>query len=417
MALLVGCGNPPPAVSPTTAPSIAPTPVPSSGAPNSPSPEASQDNAQLYRTIEDQVVALRELQPKAPVNPTLLDDGGIKKYIADTFSKDNPDAVVAANELVYKAFGLLPPDASLKTLYIDLLGSQVAGLYSPDDKKLYVVSKSGRLGALEKTTFSHEFTHALQDQNFDLGSLKLDEVGQGDRSLARLSLVEGDATLSMSDWQLTYLTPAEIGELLQAAGSDESTKQLLAMPAILRESLLFPYVQGLAFVQGLQLDGGWGAVDDAFKDPPASTEQILHPEKYAAHEPPVAVTLPTVLQKRLGAGWTIALQDTFGEFQLAVWLRQNHGLSTAQANAAAAGWGGDRIGVVDGPNGTWGVIYRVAWDTTADAAAFEAAAGDYVGTLATPAKFIPGDAKQQWILFGSDAATLHNLALALGLGS
>jgi len=383
----------------------------------SPSAEPSQDAAQIYRTIEDQVVALRELKPKAPVNPTILDDAGIKKFIADSFSKDNPDAIVAANERIYKAFGLLPADASLKTLYIDLLGSQVAGLYSPDDKKLYVVSKSGRIGALEKSTFSHEFTHALQDQNFDLGSLKLDEIGQGDRSLARLSLVEGDATLSMSSWQLTYLTPAEIGELLQAASSDESTKQLLAMPPILRESLLFPYVQGLAFVQGLQIDGGWGAVDDAFKDPPASTEQILHPEKYAAHQVPVAVNLPTDLLKRLGAGWTIALQDTFGEFQLAVWLRQNHGLSTAQANAAAAGWGGDRIAVVDGPNGTWGVIYRVIWDTPADATEFDSAAGDYVDSLATPAGLIPGDGKERWILFGSDEHTLHDIAAVLGLGS
>src|SRR5439155_453310 len=112
-------------------------------------------------------------------------------------------------------------------------------------------ANSGRIGPLENSTFSHAVTNALQHQNFDLGSLKLDEIGQGDRSLARLSLVEGDATLSMSSWQLTYLTPAEIGELLQAASSDESTKQLLAMPPILRESLLFPYVQGLAFVQGL----------------------------------------------------------------------------------------------------------------------------------------------------------------------
>jgi hypothetical protein len=220
----------------------------------------------------------------------------------------------------------------------------------------------------------------------------------------------------MSYWQLANLTPAELGELVNASSNDESTKVLLAMPAILRESLLFPYIQGLSFVQGLQLAGGWQAVDDAFGRPPASTEQILHPDKYAANERPLAADLPKDLLKRLGAGWKIALQDTFGEFQLAVWLRQDHGTSTAQANEAAAGWGGDRIALVEGPNGAWGIVYRTVWDTAADAAAFESAASDYVASLSAPAGLIPGDGRDRWILFGSDTDTLHFLASALSLG-
>jgi hypothetical protein len=191
-----------------------------------------------------------------------------------------------------------------------MLASQVAGLYNPDDKKLYVVSRSGRIGALEKATFSHEFTHALQDQNFDLGSLKLDEIGQGDRSFARLALVEGDATLAMTYWEIQNLTTADLGELLQQAQTDPSTAQLAALPAILRESLLFPYVQGLTFVQGLQSGGGWRAVDSAFAKPPASTEQILHPDKYTAGEQPDAVTLPSDLAAKVGSGWSAPVVDT-----------------------------------------------------------------------------------------------------------
>jgi hypothetical protein len=418
LLLVAACApaNPPssPVPSAPATPSPGPTMAPSTGA--GPSAAASQDAAAVYQTIEDQVVAIRQLQPKAPVNPTLLDDAGIKKYVADSFAKDNPQALIDANQRIYEAFGLLPEGASLKDLYVELLGSQVAGLYSPDDKKLYVVSKTGSLGAIEKSTFSHEYTHALQDQNFDLGSLQLDEVGQGDRSLARLSLVEGDATLSMSLWQLQHLTSAELGQLMSAAADDPSTKQLLEMPPILRESLLFPYFQGLAFVQGLQAQGGWGAVDDAFARPPASTEQILHPEKYAADEAPVAVSLPGDLAGRLGTGWKVALQDTFGEFQLALWLRQDHALSTADANAAAAGWGGDRVAEITGPNGAWAVVYRVAFDTTADATAFEKAAGSYVDGLASPASLLPGaGGKERWILIASDATSLRRVAGALGL--
>ena len=134
----------------------------------------------------------------------------------------------------------------------------------------------------------------------------------------------------------------------------------MGVHSVLRESLLFPYIQGLGFVQGLQGAGGWQAVDDAFGKPPASSEQILHPEKYASHEAPITVALPKDLAARLGAGWKVPLEDTFGEFQLGIWLRGNTAIGTAGANDAAAGWGGDRVAVVDGPNGAWGVVLRTA---------------------------------------------------------
>jgi hypothetical protein len=350
------------------------------------------------------------------VVPQLLDDAGIKKYIADSFAHDNPPDVLDANERTLKAFGLLPPAASLSDLYVKLLGSQVAGLYSPTDKKLYVVSRSGGLGAAQRTTFAHEFTHALQDQNFDLGSLKLDEIGHGDQSLGRLSLVEGDAVLSQSIWQLQNLTQADLGQLLAEAASDPGTKILLDAPPILRESLLFPYTSGLSFVQGLQASGGWDAVNAAFRKPPASTEQILHPEKYASGEAPIEVVLPKDLVTRLGTGWKVTSQDTNGEFQFAVWLRTNGAIDAATAQAAAAGWGGDRMALVDGPSGSWAVILRTVWDTAADAAEFESAATALVDKLASPASLLPGaGGTERWVVIGSDDATLNRVAGVLGL--
>jgi hypothetical protein len=414
--VVAGCGPSPATASPSTGGGPTTSPI-ANRTPSAAAPTAIIDPATVYRTIEDQVVEIRGLQPKASVSPAVLDDAGIKKLIDTSFRKDNPADVMAANERLLKAFGLIPADASLTDLYISLLGSQVAGLYSPDDKKLYVVSKSGGLGAVEKATFSHEFTHALQDQNFDLGSLHLDEIGQGDRSLARLSLVEGDATMTMSQWEIQHLSQAELGEILAGASAGDSLKVLLAMPPILRESLLFPYTLGLGFVQGLQANGGWAAVNAAFADSPASTEQVLHPEKYAMHEAPIPVAMPKDLLARLGTGWKVALEDSFGEFQLQVWLKQDRAISAATAVDAAAGWGGDRIALIEGPNGSWGIVFRTVWDTDADAAAFETAATDYVETLPSPAGLIPGDGRERWILVGSDQEVLHHIASVLGLGS
>lgn len=409
--VVVACGSTGPTAAPTTSPTVAPATPPASS--SAPTPVV--DPATVYATIEDQVLALRGLEKKAPVDPQVLDDAGIKKLVGDSFTKDNPQDLLDANERLLKAFDLLPADASLKSLYVNLLGSQVAGLYNPDDKKLYVVSKSGNLGATEKSTFSHEFTHALQDQNFDLGSLKLDEIGQGDRSFARLSLVEGDATLAMSYWQIQNLTQAEIGELLAGAGDDESTKLLLGMPAILRESLLFPYVQGLTFVQGIQGSGGWEAVNAAFSNPPASTEQIIHPEKYATAEKPISVAIPKTMAADLGSGWKVAFEDSFGEFQMGVWLREQAS-SGADAQAASSGWGGDRVAVLNGPDGAWAVVLRTAWDSADDAGEFEATAGPVVDNLDNPAALLPGaGGTERWVLVASDDATLSKVGGVLGL--
>lgn len=413
--IAAACDSTKPSASPS-APAASPSPASSIAPSGGPSGSPSADAGAIYAAIEDQVVAIRGLTPKAPVEPQILDDAGIRKLTADSFAKDNPRELIAANERLLKAFDMLPADASLNDLYLELLGSQVAGLYSPDDKKLYVVSRSGAIGVTEKSTFSHEFTHALQDQTFDLNGLKFDEIGQSDRSFGRLALVEGDATLAMSFWQLKHLTSAEIGAMVAAAGDDPSTKALMGMPPILRESLLFPYLQGLTFVQGFQMSGGWPAVDALYAKPPASTEQILHPDKYTAGEGPVPVSLPKDLATSLGSGWKVGLEDAFGEFQMGVWLRGNTKLGGGAANDAAAGWGGDRVAVLNGPNGAWGVVLRTAWDSAADADAFETAATALVDGLTAPASLLPGaGGSERWVVVGSDAATLARLTGALGL--
>ena len=413
-AVLSACG--PATVSPSPSPSAAPTSSPVAVGPTA-SATTAPDPASIYAAIEPQVVEIRGLQPKATVDPKVLDDAGIKKLVKDSFSKDNPPELIAANGRLLVALGLLDPSASLENLYIELLGSQVAGLYNPDDKQLYVVSKTGTIGPTEKVTFSHEYTHALQDQNFDLKGLALDQIGEGDRGLARLSLVEGDATLLMSYWATAHLTQAETFQMLAESLNPEGTKVLTDMPAVLRESLLFPYTSGLSFVQGLQAAGGWSAVNDAFGKPPASTEQVLHPDKYAAAEAPVTVDLPNDLAKRLGAGWTVGLEDTLGEFQLRVWL-ENAAASTAAATAqqAAAGWAGDRVVLLDGPSGASAVAISTTWDTTADAAEFASAAKAVVAGLASSGDVLgPLDGKTVTVVIGSTSDVVGRVENVLGL--
>lgn len=366
------CGTSP---GPTPEPSASLAP-PASGNPTptaslAPSPTPTRDPVAVYAEIEAQVQEIRGLEAKRAVDPKLLDEATLKENVAADFAKDNPPELVEANGRLLELMGLLPAGSSLMDLYVKLLGSQVAGYYDPRAKELYVVSKSGDLGPVERVTFAHEFTHALQDQAFDLTSLDIDAIGQGDTSLAHLSLAEGDATLLMSLWAQAHLTPQELVQLVAESNDPEQAKILAEMPEVLKQTLLFPYSAGLQLVLAQQAAGGWAAVDAMYARLPASTEQVLHPEKYAAAEAPIEVVFPTDLAKRLGAGWSVHLEDTLGEFQLRIWLEQVGHLDATAAAAAVAGWGGDRVILVAGPDGASAFALVSAWDSVADADDFE----------------------------------------------
>jgi hypothetical protein len=401
--------SPPPSASASpSAPAASPTAPTQSATP-------SADPAAIYEDIEAEVRAIRGLEASSPVNPIVLDDAGIRKLTADSFRRDNPTELVAANERLLKGLGLLPADASLEDLYIEMLGGQVAGLYNPDDKKMYVLSRSGTLGPAEKTTFAHEYTHALQDQNFGIDTLDITEVGEGDRGIARLALVEGDATLLMTLWQIQNLDTMELLELIGQSLNPEITGSLDAMPAVLRESLLFPYTGGLPFVQAIQI-GGWSAVNDAYANPPESTEQVLHPEKYVMGEEPVDVTLPDDLAARMGDGWKVGLEDTFGEFQLRLWLDQATAADGAPSSTdAAAGWGGDRIALLDGPNDEWAIAMSTAWDTAGDAEEFADHASLVVDGLDSAVEVLGSrDPSAVTVVLASTGPALDQLKAALG---
>ena len=427
--LATGCGSSGPSPVSSTIPaasgpsSAVPTAASASPslAPSSPSPDASVDTAALYRQIENDVIALRGLPAKQRLVPTILDEAQVRVRLEAQFRAENPPAEIAASQATLIAMGLLPPGTSLESLYVNLLGSQVAGYYDPATKQIYVVARTGRIGAVEKVTFAHEFTHALQDQNFGLKGIQTDAIGQGDRSMARLALIEGDASLLMTQWLSGHLDPAGIAEIL--AGDPAAQAQLDAAPPVLRDALLFPYLQGLSFVQSIWSSGGWKAVDGVFGRLPASTEQVLHADKYAADELPVSVPLDAAaIATRLGTGWMATPADTMGEFQIGSWLRAR-GVTVAgggmSGDTAAAGWGGDRYALIDGPSGAYALIVLTTWDTPADAAEFSTAATEAIRGVPGAARVariasgaaVPGGAEVA-VLFASDAATLDKLAAA-----
>jgi hypothetical protein len=383
--------------------------------PAQPSPAASEDPAAVYDAIEQQVIEMRGLQPSKPVERQVISEAELRTMLTQQFDEETPPAYLAANERLYKALGLMPSDGSLRDLSLDLLSGGVAGFYRDDQGKLYVVSKTGAIGGNEKVTFAHEFTHALQDQTWTVFKDQKDVLDRSDWIMARQAVFEGDATVLMTQWLIANGSTQDLQDIV-AAGQDPTQTELMArIPAVMKETLFFPYTTGMAFVQAAKSQGDWGAVDKLYDRMPESTEQIMHPEKYTANEAPVKVALPADLAARLGTGWSVPLEDTFGEFQMGVWLREG-GVAAEAAADAAAGWGGDRLAVVEGPADAWAVAWQTAWDTEADAAAFETAAETALTKATGLAQLLPGSGgTTRWIVVASDADTMSRVANVLGL--
>lgn len=378
--------------------------------------DASDPNAATYVEIEQQVQELRGLQATTPVARGVLDQAGLCAYLRTTFRRENPEELQRTTETLYKQLLLIPGDASLEQLTLDLWTSQFIGLYDDTTRHMYVITKDGSIGPAEEITYAHEYTHALQDQRFGIRAFRGEALDQGDRGLARISLLEGDAYLLMSLWAQRHLTQAE---LVEVAGTTDPAAQaaLESLPAILKEPLLSLYTLGLNVALGAYASGGYSAVDALYANPPNSTEQLLHADKLASHEAPVPVVFPDDLATRVGAGWKVSMQDTVGELQLGIILKE--GGATAPLDAAA-GWGGDRVALLEGPDGKVAVVLDTAWDTTADADEFAtalAATEAKLNAAGRSARVLRPSASRVVLVSAESADTMALVERALGVAA
>jgi hypothetical protein len=346
------------------APTPAPTTAPAAPAVPQPTIAASLPDRLPLQQIEDQVAVLRGLQPKAQVPVRFLDQAALQQYFVDRFNQDYLPRERESDQKLLATLGLIKPNESVVQMLLDVLQEQVIGVYNQDDKVMYMVTDRAQLGPDEKATFAHEYTHALQDQYFDLTKLAPKHPTNDDKSLAIQALTEGDATLMQRLWAQEKMTQDEINQLGQG-GADS---KLFSAPLFLREQLLFPYSDGFNFIRQIYQTSGYAGVDEVFRNPPDSTEQILHPDKYRTHEKPIEVTLPDLsAQGNLGPRWRTINSNVFGELDLRLILTQ---LTTSVRGVrGASGWGGDRWALLEN-DGQQALVIKSVWDTESDARNF-----------------------------------------------
>ncbi len=318
---------------------------------------------QWRKKIERDTARIRGLEFKEPVSYNVLNRSEIGKVLegkfAEQFTDEEFDAMVAG----YVAIGLLPEGFPLKQVYIDLLSEQIAAFYDQHTHKLFMFSGASLSNAQNRVILSHELTHALQDQHFSIKNLPLELRTNDDRAIAASALVEGDATVEMQLYMVEKLDSKAAMQAVLASFS-QNMEKIASAPRLLRESLLFPYMEGAKFCAALQEaseEGGFQPIDQAFRRVPASTTQILHPEKYLAGEEPIPVEWPSLEWQ----GEKPSFDNVLGEFGVRILLSE-WGQSEF-ARRAAEGWRGDRYLVYRGGKA---VVWRTLWEDASEATEF-----------------------------------------------
>ena len=348
---------------------------------------------------------LRQLSVVRPVQSSTQSRDEIQRAVIKNLNEETSPAELHASEAMLKKLGLAPVDFNYRDLMVRLLTEQVAGYYEPKTRQFHLADWIDVDG--QRPVMAHELTHALQDQHFNLSRFDKWPKGDSDAELATHSLIEGDATLAM----VLYIAsnPLRALAFLKSIGAMGATsEELNKAPRAVRESLLFPYQEGLNWTRELYRRGGWNEVSQAFTTLPQSTEQILHPEKYFAHEAPVKVTLPDLAlllnskrsevrgrrseirnqqsevrsqkfdrtQKSLNStpkiqppSWKRISSDVEGEWGLYLILDQ-YLKSPAESRRAAAGWAGDRFDFYESTKGETVYVSVSDWDTENDAREF-----------------------------------------------
>jgi hypothetical protein len=376
--------------------------------------------------VIESVHPVRGLPAASDVSYRVIDQETFLEELKALFREEYPPEYIAAEDDAFTRLGLLGPDDDLEKLILKIYDQQVLAFYDPPSKTFSLIGPTNNIGPFESVVVAHEYGHALQDEAFDLEANRIKDLDRSDAILAQQALIEGDATAVMYDWTTRELSLLQLIAVSAQSMTKQDSRRLERLPDILQRQLEFPYIDGFAFVNAIRGRGDWAAVDAVWEAQPVSTEQILHPELYPG-ELPVEIDLPDV-PAALGPGWTSRYEQTLGEMQTHVWLANGKRgsflwpiLPAQLPNAeAAAGWGGDRLVSLDGPDGAWAVVWQTDWDSKQDQKEFLKAARVAMKDLpgahtATDADVVGGLSSPVLVLVADSKATLNVLRGALGL--
>jgi hypothetical protein len=332
-----------------------------------PSPAQPADSAKLCAQIPplaEQLAKVSGMTLRHAVPCDFITKEKIKEFLNKRVKEVAKPEELRAEELTLKKFGLVPPDFDLKKNTIELLTEQAAAFYDYDKKKLFITDTIA--SETQEPVLSHEVAHAIADQNYNLARYIRAGRKSDDGATARLAVMEGQATWLMSELlarkmgQSLKTSPALLAMMSGAAEGAEGQYPVFDnAPLYLRLTLMFPYTKGMLFQHALFDRDGQKGFTEVFLNPPVSTQQILHPEKYFSGVKPTHPELPP---PHLPKGYKSLVGGSLGELEHAVMLEQFSG--KASAADIAPHWRGCAFDLLENKKaGRVVLLYAVEWDS------------------------------------------------------
>lgn len=329
------------------------------------------DDGGIFGHIEEITRKLADItgwQLKRKVPAAMMTKPELDRYLNKKVSSEVKPEEIRAEQLTLRALGFVEEDFDLKQTVLEVLNEQAAAFYDTSKKRLYVMESSAGQTAI----LVHELSHALADQYFPLERFIKHAGKSDDGHMARMAVMEGQATWLMSEWQAslngqTLVGRPEMVALMSkpAASGNGDFPALDKAPLYLQETLLFPYTRGLAFQHAVIEKQGKAGFAAVFNDPPQTTAQILHPELYFSRRDAEAVELPPVT---LPKGFKALAEGNLGELDHQILLRQ---FKVTDWEAIAQGWRGSAYKVWEHRRMKRTLLlYASIWETESAAARF-----------------------------------------------
>ncbi len=314
---------------------------------------------ELQRIVAD-IGRITGLPSKKEVPVEQMTRERLRDYLTERMKKVMKPDEIRADELTLKWLGLVPADFNLAESTIDLLTEQAAAFYDYRKKKLVLLENP--VGEFDRTVLAHELAHALADQHFRIGRFMDDRAATDDGVLARLAVVEGQASWIMTEFSLEREGGGTLfgtsGLLPKESSFDPKAGAAFPVleksPLYLRVTLLFPYWEGGRFQQAVVDRMGKDGFAEVFRRPPSTTRQILHPEAYFANE---QADTPDPRAPKV-KGWKTLTKGTLGEldhrviFQLA---------EVPDGAALASQWRGASYEIRESKKDCCLVVYASRW--------------------------------------------------------
>jgi hypothetical protein len=361
---------------------------------------------QLFASIDETLSWLSKdtgYAIKQKVKGELASREQVAKYVDEKMNEDEDAKRLERSEIVLKKFGLLPREFDLHKFLVQLLQEQVAGYYDVKTKKMYLLNWLS--ADAQKPVLAHELTHALQDQNFDLKTWESPKAAKGkdqeefsfdedEASTARSAVAEGQGMVTLVDYMLrdsgrTLAEAPQVAEMMRKAMTSNSEFPLLQKaPLMVRESLVFPYGDGLTFEASLLQKDKDTAFSGAFRRPPQDTHQVLDVAAYLHNGPVQWLVLPD-LRKELGEHYEKYDVGSVGQLDTRILVEQYGDKDSAVKMAAAWRGGAYYAASIKDSNisGTAkvGLLYLSRWDSPEAANEFADIYSGYVPSRYTKA--------------------------------